>query len=288
MGQWTEGCHFQNEAGGGVPQLVWVCFLAIVVARRCRCVSGERGGSDSDKGPQERTWPPPGDVCQTPTGLVTRPVLPPRRPCPLALAPPRPVTSSAPRPRPRPSALPAPQPGAWLSRSAAPAPAPARAAHPVAGGASSCSQSASRAPRPARARRRLWARAPQAASQEAANVGRRVSGASTAPVSIRPPPAPSSPGTSLPVPEFPLDRGPVKEPLPTGLAPNLRAAASRRVGRPAPGDTHARTAGFGRRLQKLREDGLKAGACALTAPPPVLRAGAMWRVGAGRFFAVDP
>lgn len=22
MGQWTEGCHFQNEAGGGVPQLV--------------------------------------------------------------------------------------------------------------------------------------------------------------------------------------------------------------------------------------------------------------------------
>lgn len=26
MGQWTEGCHFQNEAGGGVPQLVFVLF----------------------------------------------------------------------------------------------------------------------------------------------------------------------------------------------------------------------------------------------------------------------
>lgn len=207
-----------------------------------------------------------------------------------------PAPSPSRRPDPSPARLPDPGADPPPSRlpsqergcHAAPAPAPARAAHPVAGGASSCSQSASRAPRPARARRRLWARAPQAASQEAANVGRRVSGASTAPVSIRPPPAPSSPGTSLPVPEFPLDRGPVEEPLPTGLAPNPRAAASRRVGRPAPGDTHARTAGFGRRLQRLREDGLKAGACALTAPPPVLRAGAMWRAGAGRFFSVDP
>ena len=76
-------------------------------------------------------------------------------------------------------------------------PGPASPAHPEAGGASSSSQSASRAPRPARVRRRLWAKAPHAASQEEARVRRRVSDPCTVSVSIRPLTEQASSGTSL-------------------------------------------------------------------------------------------
>lgn len=220
MGQWTQGCHFQNEAGGGVPQLVFGFVFLLswspggVGAFREReavpiLTRGLRRGPGRHQGmcaKRPLAWSP------APSSRRAGPA-----PSPSRRPDPSPARLPDPGADPPPSRLPSQERGCH----AAPAPAPARAAHPVAGGASSCSQSASRAPRPARARRRLWARAPQAASQEDANVGRRVSGASTAPVSIRPPPAPSSPGTSLPVPEFPLDRGPVEEPLPTGLAPNL-------------------------------------------------------------------
>lgn len=88
-------------------------------------------------------------------------------------------------------------------RSAAAAPDPAGPAHPGAGGASGSSQSKSRAPRSARVRWRLWVRAPQAASQEEASIGLQLSPASSAPVSILPPPAQTEPGTSLPGLAFP-------------------------------------------------------------------------------------
>lgn len=91
------------------------------------------------------------------------------------------------------------------------APVPAGPAHPGSGGASSCSQSKSGAPTPARVRWRLRARAPQAASQEEASIGRRVTPASSARVSMLQPPAEANPGTSLPPLAFPPEQTEVKK-----------------------------------------------------------------------------
>lgn len=91
------------------------------------------------------------------------------------------------------------------------APVPVGPAHPGSGGASSCSQSKSGAPAPARVRWRLRARAPQAASQEEASIGRRVTPASSARVSMLQPPAEANPGTSLPPLAFPPEQTEVKK-----------------------------------------------------------------------------
>lgn len=136
---------------------------------------------------------------------------------------------------------------------AAAAPVPASPPHPGAGGASGSSQSKSRAPRSARVRQRLWARAPQAASQEEASIGRQLSPASSAPVSILPPPAQAEPGTSLPGLAFPPGQrgGEDAERLPARQASNARPAAPCPVGRkPGPGDTHARASRLSQRASK--------------------------------------
>mgnify|MGYP007134187795 CR=1 FL=1 len=167
-------------------------------------------GSSSQQG----NWLSPGDVClplTCPLAPNIHPRVPsafPRTPlCPPATRarpfrprrPHSPVTRSAPAFRaqtlstqgPRlPSRLP-------LERGCVPEHNPVFAgpAHPEAGGASSSSQSASRSPRPSGVRRRLWAKAPNAASQEEARVGRRVGGPCM--VSIRPPTDQAGSRTSL-------------------------------------------------------------------------------------------
>lgn len=118
--------------------------------------------------------PPPNIHTRVPSAFPRTPLCPPAtRPRPFALA-----ARTAPSParlrfgrRPSPSGSPAPPRGSPRSDSVLEHnPGPAGPAHPEAGGASSSSQSASRAPRPARVRRRLWAKAPHAASQEEARV----------------------------------------------------------------------------------------------------------------------
>lgn len=119
---------------------------------------------------------------------------PPPGPFPHPGAPPSPRT--APQERDHPGAV---------------ARGPAGPAHPGAGGASSSSQSKSGPPRSARVRRRLRARAPQAASQEEASTRRRLSPASSARGSILRPPAHANSGTSLPRLVFPPVRREVKK-----------------------------------------------------------------------------
>ena len=221
-----------------------------------------------------------------------RPPTPGARPPPTPVPAPRTDLSPArlPGPHPLPArpppALPAP-PGARQSRSrgdspAAAAPVPASPPHPGAGGASGSSQSKSRAPRSARVRRRLWARVPQAASQEEASIGRQLSPASSAWVSILPPPAQAEPGTSLPGLAFPPGQGGGEdaERLPARQASNARPAAPCPVGRkPGTGDSLRAPAGCPNALPNLRGKELGGGACAPKAARPTT--GSVRRRGAG-------
>lgn len=168
-------------------------------------------------------------------------------------------------------------------RSAAAAPDPAGPAHPGAGGASGSSQSKSRAPRSARVRWRLWVRAPQAASQEEASIGLQLSPASSAPVSILPPPAQAEPGTSLPGLAFPpgqrggedAERLPARQASKTQDPPLLVQWEENQV----PETRMRAPAGCSKALPNLRGKELGGGACAPTAAGPT--AGTVRRRGAG-------
>lgn len=215
----------------------------------------------------------------------------PRPPAPGARPPPTPVP--APRTDLSPARLPGPHPLPARPPPALPAPPGAR-------------QSRSRGPSPRRpaaprGRRRqrflpvqvpgaevspgetrLWARAPQAASQEEASIGRQLSPASSAWVSILPPPAQAEPGTSLPGLAFPPGQrgGEDAERLPARQASNARPAAPCPVGRkPGTGDSLRAPAGCPNALPNLRGKELGGGACAPKAARPTT--GSVRRRGAG-------